>query len=68
MSDWQPITKDNKPPLNTPLLLGYWQRWPKIEWIVEADFYGCNKGGWINSRATHWMPQPVAPDTPSGSD
>jgi hypothetical protein len=63
-SAWQEITEENAPPLDTPLLLGWWREWPEVKWEVEAGPYGSSRGGWINGQATHWMQQPAPPVRP----
>src|SRR5687768_12559086 len=61
VTGWQEITEDNEPPLDKPLLLGWWREWPERKWEVEAGLYGSTKGGWNHGQATHWMEQPSPP-------
>ena len=61
-SPWRPISEDNQPPLDTDVLLGWWDSFPITTWRVEAGFYGSTRGGWIHGRATHWQPFPPLPE------
>jgi len=61
-SKWRPISEDNQPPLDTDVLLGWWDSFPITTWRVEAGFYGSTRGGWIHGRATHWQPFPPLPE------
>lgn len=58
---WQPITDQQEPPRDEPLLLGWWNKWPERTWEVASGLYGSTKGGWIHGQATHWMRQPLPP-------
>ena len=65
-SPWRPITDDDCPPKDVPVLMGFWQAWPREEWVVEYGLYGSTKGGWIHGCMTHWLPDWLP--TPPGKE
>lgn len=65
ISGWILIEEDAKQevPMETPVLLGWWETWPEMEWVCEAGIAGVDRPGvgWRHGRATHWMPLPSPP-------
>lgn len=58
---WKPI--DDETPLDVPLLLGWWRKWPTVEWETASGLAGSTKGKWLHGQATHWQPLPAPPSS-----
>lgn len=68
MSEWQPI---ETAPLDTDLILGWWQTWPevafcsKMGWAGKSNSYADQNLGvsdaWLDGEATMWQPTPSPP-------
>lgn len=63
VSGWQPI--ETAPKDGNPLLLGWYETWPKLEWRCEVKPAGngdvAKRNVWHHGNATHWMPLPLPP-------
>jgi len=63
---WREI--DDDAPLGTDVLLGWWQEWPRREWLQEVGWLGAPNtkppgmsNGWRHGYATHWQRLPEPP-------
>jgi hypothetical protein len=68
---WRPI--ETAPKDGTPVLLGWYETWPKLEWVTESAAAGnadiARQGaGYLHGYATHWMPLPKPPVISAGKE
>jgi hypothetical protein len=69
--DWRPI--ETAPKDGTPVLLGWYETWPKLEWVTESSAAGnadiAKQGhGYLHGYAKHWMPLPKPPVILAGKE
>jgi hypothetical protein len=69
--DWRPI--ETAPKDGTPVLLGWYVTWPKLEWVTESAAAGnadiARRGtGYLHGYATHWIPLPKPPVISAGKE
>ena len=71
LAEWRPI---ESAPMDTRVLLGWFETWPNLVWRMTADiaghandmpaprpFEGTRSNGWRHGQATHWIPLPQPP-------
>ncbi len=68
---WRPI--ETAPKDSTPVLLGWYETWPKLEWVTESAAAGnadiARRGtGYLHGYATHWIPLPKPPVISAGKE
>jgi hypothetical protein len=68
---WRPI--ETAPKDSTPVLLGWYETWPNLEWVTESAAAGnadiAKQGaGYLHGYATHWMPLPKPPVILAGKE
>jgi hypothetical protein len=68
---WRPI--ETAPKDSTPVLLGWYETWPNLEWITESAAAGNSDiarqgAGYLHGYATHWMPLPKPPVISAGKE
>jgi len=64
-SFWRKIDEDNQPPLDTDVILGWWQKWPMEGWCMKIAFFGSKRARWRDGDATHWIPLDYLPPAPT---